>query len=121
MEKARFESEKARIDRERSLEEERARLDQERLKREDERLRQDSAFNPVRDGQGPGGQPPNSGDPNRGPGGANVNTGPTRGFFTNSQIGQLGSVNNLLDPATLAVIGILITLAASTLQLVKGN
>ena len=121
LEKARFESEKARIDRERSLEEERARLDQERLKREDERLRQDSAFNPVRDGQGPGGQPPNSGDPNRGPGGANVNTGPTRGFFTNSQIGQLGSVNNLLDPATLAVIGILITLAASTLQLVKGN
>jgi len=121
LEKARFESEKARIDRDRALEEERARLDQDRLRREDERLRQDSAFNPGRDGQGPGGQSPNSGDPNQRPGGENVNTGPTRGFFTNSQIGQLGSVNNFMDPATLAVIGILITLSASTMQLVKGN
>ena len=47
--------------------------------------------------------------------------GPTRVFFTNSQIGQLGSVNQLLDPATLAVIGILITLVATTMQMMRGN
>jgi hypothetical protein len=117
LEKARFESERARIERDRSLEEERARLDQERLRRDDERLRQESAFNQNRQGQGPGGSSPEAG----GSGDAQANTGPTRGFFTNSQIGQLGSLNNFLEPATLAVIGILITLVASTLQLVKGN
>ena len=72
-------------------------------------------FSPFSNGsQGPG-------IPNQHPGGENVNTGPSRGFFTNSQIGQLGSVNQSLDPATLAVIGIMITLIASTVQLVKGN
>jgi len=121
LEKARFESERARIDRERSLEEERARLDQERLRRDEERFRQEAQFNQNRQGQDPGGQTSEAGGPGQQSGDAKVNTGPARGFFTNSQIGQLGSLNNFLDPATLAVIGILLTLVASTLQLVKGN
>lgn len=121
LEKARFESERARIDRERALEEERARLDQERLKRDDERMRLEAQLNQNRPGQGPGGNPPGTGTLGNPPVDVRASTGPTRGFFTNSQIGQLGSVNQLLDPATLAVIGILITLAATTLQLFKGN
>ncbi len=119
MEKARFESERASIDRERALEEDQARLDQERLKREQERLRQEVEFNlnqqrleqqrrvRLADGRLSKDEP--------------VQKGPTRGFFTNSQIGQLGSVNRLIDPSILAVIGILITLVATTLQLFKGN
>jgi len=112
--KARYESERAQIERERSLEEARARLDQ-------ERLLQEAQFNQNRQGQGLGGTPPEAGGSGQETGDVIINTGPTRGFFTNSQIGQLGSLNNSLDPATLAVIGILITMAASTLQLVKGN
>ena len=121
LKKARYESERAQIERERSLEEARARLDQERLRRDQERILQEAQFNQNRQGQGPGGKPPEAGGSGQETGDVIVNTGPTRGFFTNSQIGQLGSLNNSLDPATLAVIGILITMAASTLQLVKGN
>ena len=121
LKKARDESERAQIEQERSLEEARARLDQERLRRDQERLLQEAQFNQNRQGQGPGGKPPEAGGSGQETGDVIVNTGPTRGFFTNSQIGQLGSLNNSLDPATLAVIGILITMAASTLQLVKGN
>jgi len=121
LEKARFESERASIDRERALEENRARLDQERLKREQERLRQEVEFNLnqqrlEQEGsrvQLEGGQPP--------PGDEPIGKGSTRGFFTNSQIGQIGSVNKSLDPATMAVIGIMITLAATTLQMLRGN
>ncbi len=129
LEKARFESERARIGRERALEEDQARLDQERLKREQSLLRQEVEFNlnrqrleqTRRQGQGPGGQPPDTRDQNQTPEGGAVEKGPTRGFFTNSQIGQLGSVNRSVDPGTLAVIGIFITLIATSLQLFRGN
>ena len=44
-----------------------------------------------------------------------------RGFFTNSISTDTNPFNNALDPTALAVIGILITLAASVVQLLKGN
>ena len=44
-----------------------------------------------------------------------------RGFFTNSISTDTNAFYNALDPTTLAVIGILLTLAASMIQLVKGN
>ena len=44
-----------------------------------------------------------------------------RGFFSNSGTGAFGDLEESLDPTTLAVIGILITLAATAVQLVKGN
>jgi hypothetical protein len=47
--------------------------------------------------------------------------GPSRGFFTNSAVGGLGTANNFMDPTMLAVIGILITLVATTMQMVRGN
>lgn len=44
-----------------------------------------------------------------------------RGFFFNSVSGELSGFDESLDPTTIAVLGILITLIATTLQLVKGN
>jgi hypothetical protein len=126
LEQARFESEKARIGRESALEKDRARLDQERLKREQNLLRQEVELNKERQrvertrAQGDG-QPPVIYGVNETPDGQPAKRIPSRGFFTNSQVGQLGSVNRAIDPGTLAVIGILITLAATTLQLFKGN
>ena len=46
---------------------------------------------------------------------------PNRGFFTNSISTDPDGLNQTLDPTTLAVIGILITLAATGVQLVRGN
>jgi len=75
----------------------------------------------CRQGQGPGGQPPVIRDQNQTPGRGAGEKSPSRGFFTNSQIGQLGSVNQALDLSTLAVIGIFISLVATSLQLFRGN
>jgi len=44
-----------------------------------------------------------------------------RGFFINSTSGKMSGLNNLMDPTTLAVFGILMTLLATTAQLVRGN
>ena len=44
-----------------------------------------------------------------------------RGFFLNSETGALGNLGDSLDPTTLAILGILITLSATAVQLVKGN
>ena len=46
---------------------------------------------------------------------------PSRGFFTNSASGSMSDVDNFMDPTTLAVLGILLTLVATSLSLVKGN
>ena len=44
-----------------------------------------------------------------------------RGFFTNSANGDVGGFGRTLDPTTLAVIGILLTLVATSTSLFKGN
>ena len=44
-----------------------------------------------------------------------------RGFFINSISADPDGLNTTLDPTALAVIGILITLAATGVQLLKGN
>ena len=45
----------------------------------------------------------------------------SRGFFFNSVSGNVSGIDKSLDPTTIAVLGILITLIATTIQLVKGN
>ena len=45
----------------------------------------------------------------------------TRGFFLNSETGALADLAAPLDPTTLAMLGVLITLAATGIQLLKGN
>ena len=49
------------------------------------------------------------------------NRGPTRGFFTNTSVGGLGTVNQFFTPTMLAVFGILLTLGATVMQMVKGS
>ena len=44
-----------------------------------------------------------------------------RGFFVNSSSGASGAIDRILDPTSLAVIGILLTLAATSASLFKGN
>ena len=66
----------------------------------------------VADSEVPG--PPSDSSKNDGP-------GSSRGFFFNSESGAIGDLGGSLDPTTLAVIGILITLAATAVQMVKGN
>jgi len=114
--------ERDRLEQERRLQEERARLDQERDRQEQLRIEQEFAQreerlrrelegrNSVTQDQSP---PRTESEPSQ--------KGRTRGFFTNSQVGQLGNVNTSVDPTMLAVIGILLTLGATTLQLFRGN
>lgn len=114
--------ERDRLEQERKLQEERARLDQERDKQEQLRIEQEFAQreerlrrelegrNSVTQDQPP---PQTEGEPSK--------KGLSRGFFTNSQVGQLGNLNTSVDPTMLAVIGILLTLGATTLQLFRGN
>jgi hypothetical protein len=45
----------------------------------------------------------------------------TRGFFTNSASGEFNDIDELFDPTSLAVLGIILTLLATSLSLVKGN
>ena len=84
--------------------------DREFAQREERLRRELEKRNPV-DPEPP--PPPSDGPPPK--------RGPTRGFFTNSQVGQLGKVNSLVDPTALAVIGILLTLGATMMQIFKGN
>jgi hypothetical protein len=83
-----------------ALMQEQLRLEQVRLEQEQERLDQ---------GQLPSGE------------GQPAEEGPRRGFFTNSAVGEANAVDKLMDPSTLAVLGILITLLATSLSLLKGN
>ncbi len=88
-----------------ALMQEQQRLEQVRIEQEQERLereRQDQA--PSSPGEG---QP--------------AEEGPRRGFFTNSAAGEANAVDKLMDPSTLAVLGILMTLLATSLSLLKGN
>lgn len=52
---------------------------------------------------------------------ASEESGRNRGFFFNSVSADPNGLNMTLDPTALAVIGILITLAATGVQLLKGN
>ena len=52
---------------------------------------------------------------------AGEEAGSRRGFFINSQAGDIGSVEKLTNPTALAVLGILLTLFASAISLFKGN
>ena len=46
---------------------------------------------------------------------------PTRGFFTNSPAGAFSDIDSFFDPTSLAVVGIILTLLATSLSLVKGS
>ncbi|MCI0794765.1 MAG: hypothetical protein J4O03_14980 [Chloroflexi bacterium] len=146
LDQARFEQEQVRIKREQLLAEQQQRVEQERMARlrqqeerdfkaEQERLRREVELNlqrqkfelEQRTRQGLGLPPlppekfPPPGDGRAIAPGEIEDKGPRRGFFTNTTVGGLGTANNLMDPTWLAVIGIVLTLGATMLQMIRGN
>ncbi|MCI0880061.1 MAG: hypothetical protein J4N78_14360, partial [Chloroflexi bacterium] len=120
--------EQERMDRQRQQEERDFKAEQERLRREVELNLQRQKFEleqRTREGLGLPPLPPEKFPP---PGdgkaiapGEIEDQGPRRGFFTNTTVGGLGTANNLMDPTWLAVIGIVLTLGATMLQMIRGN
>ena len=113
-----------RMQRERQLEQERFRqqeqLDRERIDQERQRLERERQLNQDRFDRGvqlQTGRNGNFQDASR-DFGRNL---PTRGFFTNSASGEISDIDKLLDPTSLAILGILLTLVATSLSLVKGS
>ena len=146
LDQARFEQEQQRLKREQELDLQQQKLEedrrsrqrqqedrdfkaqQERLRREvelnlqrqkfelEQRARQGLGLPPLPPEQFP---PPGDGRPI-----ALVETedkGPRRGFFTNTTVGGLGTANDLMDPTMLAIMGIILTLGATMLQMIRGN
>ncbi|PKB78548.1 MAG: hypothetical protein BZY88_17820 [SAR202 cluster bacterium Io17-Chloro-G9] len=121
LDRQRIEQERLRMEQERQREEELFRrqeeLDRQRfaeeLRRQQERQRQDPNIQQGSNRSGTGG-----GDDGQKKSGGGL---PTRGFFTNSVSGSISDVDKFMDPTTLAVFGILLTLLATSLSLVKGN
>ena len=146
LDQARFEQEQQRLKREQELDLQQQKLEedrrsrqrqqedrdfkaqQERLRREvelnlqrqkfelEQRARQGLGLPPLPPEQFP---PPGDGRPI-----ALIETedkGPRRGFFTNTTVGGLGTANDLMDPTMLAIMGIILTLGATMLQMIRGN
>ena len=138
LDQARFEQEQERIKRQQLLAEQQQNVEQERMARQ--RQREDREFKAEQDKLRrevelnlqrqkfeleqrsrqqlglpplPPGDFPRSGEPE--------DQGPARGFFTNTTVGGLGTANDLMDPTMLAVMGIVLTLGATMLQMVRGN
>ena len=129
LERQRIEQERARFEQERALEDERLRqqgqLDRDRLEQDRQRLEQERRLNQerfnrefqIQTGQRRAGI--NLNEPS-GPLRIPRNL-PTRGFFTNSSNGQISDIDKIMDPTSLAVLGIILTLMATSLSLFKGN
>ncbi|PKB64731.1 MAG: hypothetical protein BZY80_02150 [SAR202 cluster bacterium Io17-Chloro-G2] len=129
LERQRIEQERQRFEQERKLEDERFRqqeqLDRDRLEQERQRLEQERRLDQERfnrESQIQTGQRRTSSilnDPSS-PIRAPINL-PTRGFFSNSSTGEISDLDKIMDPTSLAVLGIILTLLATSLSLVKGS
>ena len=129
LERQRIEQDRARFEQERKLEEERFRqqeqMDRDRIEQERQRMEQERRLDQERFNResqlrtGQRGSTSVLSDPSaplRIP--RNL---PTRGFFTNSSTGEISDIDEVMDPTSLAVLGILLTLVATSFSLVKGN
>ena len=128
----RLDQERENMERERQLAEDRLKqqrdLDQQRIDQERQRLEQERLLELERqrlETQRPGQDVVVQNTPLGPTGAANLpgpsDRLPTRGFFNNSSSGEINDIDKLLDPSALAVLGILITLVATSLSLVNGN
>ena len=105
------EQERERMERE---DEERRELERERMEREDNMRREQMDMERERMGRGqPGVQPEMTNSPK---------SGPSRGLFSNSKAGEAASgIDNIMDPTTLTIIGIALTVLTTGMTLFKGN
>ena len=127
---ARLEMERERMDREEEMRreqiereeemrreegEERREMERERMEQEQEMRREQMEMERERMGSGrqPGVQLVADGSPK---------SGPSRGLFSNRKAGEASSgIDNIMDPQTLAIIGIVLTVLTTGMTLFKGN
>ena len=109
--KAKLEMERERMERE---DVERRKMDRERMEMEEEMRREPLAMSQQRMGRGePGIQPVMNESPK---------SGPSRGLFSNRKAGEATSgIDNIMDPTTLTIIGIALTVLTTGMTLFKGN
>lgn len=93
-------------------------MERERMEREEEMRREQMEMDRQRMGRGqPGFQPVAGENPNNSP-----KSGPSRGLFSNRKAGEMTSgVDNIMDPAKLTIIGIVLTVLTTGMTLFKGN
>ena len=84
------------------------------MERDEEMRREQMAMSQQRMGRGqPGSQPVMN---------ESTKSGPSRGLFSNRKAGEMTSgVDNIMDPAKLTIIGIVLTVLTTGMTLFKGN
>ena len=111
----RREMERERMEQEQEMRWEQMEMERERMDREEEMRREQMELDRQRMGSGrqPGVQPVAGGSPK---------SGPSRGLFSNRKAGEASSgIDNIMDPQTLAIIGIVLTVLTTGMTLFKGN
>jgi len=110
----RREMERERMDMEEELRREQMDMERERMERDEDMRREQMAMSQQRMGRGqPGSQPVMN---------ESTKSGPSRGLFSNRKAGEMTSgVDNIMDPAKLTIIGIVLTVLTTGMTLFKGN
>ena len=111
MRREQMDMERERMERE---DEQRREMERERMEMDEEMRREQMDMERERMGGGqPGLQPVMSNSPK---------SGPSRGLFSNSKAGEVTSgIDNIMDPTTLTIIGIALTVLTTGMTLFKGN
>ena len=110
----RREMERERMDRDEEMRREQLEMERERMEQDAEMRREQMAMSQQRMGRGePGIQPVMNESPK---------SGPSRGLFSNRKAGEATSgIDNIMDPTTLTIIGIALTVLTTGMTLFKGN
>ena len=110
----RREMERERMDRDEEMRREQMEMERERMEQDAEMRREQMAMSQQRMGRGePGIQPVMNESPK---------SGPSRGLFSNRKAGEATSgIDNIMDPTTLTIIGIALTVLTTGMTLFKGN
>ena len=111
MRREQMDMERERMERE---SEQRREMERERMEMDEEMRREQMDMERERMGRGqPGVQPEMTNSPK---------SGPSRGLFSNSKAGEAASgIDNIMDPTTLTIIGIALTVLTTGMTLFKGN
>ena len=110
----RREMDRERMEMEEEMRREQLEMERERMEQDAEMRREQMAMSQQRMGRGePGIQPVMNESPK---------SGPSRGLFSNRKAGEATSgIDNIMDPTTLTIIGIALTVLTTGMTLFKGN
>ena len=110
----RREMDRERMEMEEEMRREQMEMERERMEQDAEMRREQMAMSQQRMGRGePGIQPVMNESPK---------SGPSRGLFSNRKAGEATSgIDNIMDPTTLTIIGIALTVLTTGMTLFKGN